>query len=118
MKKNNDKNIQGRKRGRKVDSYLLLFLAKKECYGGELVSKCEELIPYNQFDSAMVYRTLKKLEMEEAIISEFKENEGKMTKYYGITEYGREILQECKVRVLSNLENLNYFLNEYDKLEK
>ncbi|MFI3685613.1 PadR family transcriptional regulator [Vagococcus fluvialis] len=108
---------KGRKKGRKVDSYLLLFLARKDCYGGELVTMCEELLPFNQFDSAMIYRTLKKLEEESAVISNYREIDGKMVKFYTITSHGNEILRECKVRVLSNIENLNFFLDEYEKLE-
>ncbi|HCM88785.1 MULTISPECIES: PadR family transcriptional regulator [Vagococcus] len=118
MKENKKNNSQGRKRGRKVDSYLLLFLAKKDCYGGELVTMCEELIPNNQFDSAMVYRTLKKLGEESAIISSYKEVDTKMIRFYSMTEYGRTLLQECKKNVLSNIENLNFFLEEYEKLEE
>lgn len=55
--------------GRHTGAFLLLFLAEGDNYGGQLLQKCDEELPVNPIDSAILYRTLKKLENEGAIES-------------------------------------------------
>ena len=101
--------------GRHTGAFLLLFLAEGDSYGGKLLQKCEEELPINPIDSAILYRTLKQLEKEGAIESYLGTSEqDKPIKMYKITEVGKRKLEEFQMNIESKLKNLTFFLNKYN----
>ncbi|WP_314066441.1 PadR family transcriptional regulator [uncultured Vagococcus sp.] len=107
------------RQGRQTDAYLLLFLAESDSYGGQLVKRCEEEIPFNSIDSAIVYRTLKKLEGEGSINSYYEALvDGKPVKMYQITIAGKELLEQLKIRIENKIENFHFFLSKFEEIEE
>lgn len=101
--------------GRHTAEFLLLFLIEGDSYGGKLLQKCEEELPFNPIDSAILYRTLKQLEKEGAIESYLGTSEqDKPIKMYRITEDGKRKLDEFQKNIESKLMNLTFFLNKYN----
>ncbi|MBP0723682.1 helix-turn-helix transcriptional regulator [Bacillus sp. RG28] len=102
--------------GRHTDAFLLLFLTDGDCYGGKLLQKCEEELPINPIDSAILYRTLKQLEKEGAVESYLDTSEqDKPIKMYKMTSVGKRKLEEFKITLELKLKNLSFFLNKYKK---
>ena len=100
--------------GRHTDAFLLLFLTDGDCYGGKLLQKCEEELPINPIDSAILYRTLKQLEKEGAVESYLDTSEqDKPIKMYKMTSVGKRKLEEFKITLELKLKNLSFFLNKY-----
>ena len=105
--------------GRHTGAFLLLFLTEGVSYGGKLLQKCEEELPANPIDSAILYRTLKKLEEEGAVESYLDTSEqDKPIKMYKITEVGKRKLEEFQINIETKLQNLSFFLNKYKVWKK
>jgi len=101
--------------GRHTGAFLLLFLTEGDSYGGKLLQKCEDELPINPIDSAILYRTLKQLEKEGAVESYLGTSEqDKPIKMYKITEEGKSKLAEFQINIETKLKNLSFFLNKYE----
>ncbi|WP_088044434.1 PadR family transcriptional regulator [Bacillus sp. EAC] len=101
--------------GRHTGAFLLLFLTEGDSYGGKLLQKCEDDLPINPIDSAILYRTLKQLEKEGAVESYLGTSEqDKPIKMYKITEEGKCKLEEFQINIETKLKNLSFFLNKYE----
>lgn len=100
--------------GRHTPAFLLLQLADAPAYGGMLMKKLENELPYCFSDSAMIYRSLKDMEDNELIKAswETKEN-GKPIKWYNITPKGLEMLNELAEDIKKRQANFEYFLSKY-----
>ncbi|MGM7682817.1 PadR family transcriptional regulator [Cytobacillus sp. Hm23] len=100
--------------GRHTGAFLLLFLTEGDSYGGKLLQKCEEELSDNPIDSAIIYRTLKKLEIEGAVESYLgTSDQDKLIKMYKITTVGKRKLEDFHVDIEAKLKNLSFFLNKY-----
>ncbi|NMH68391.1 PadR family transcriptional regulator [Bacillus sp. RO3] len=100
--------------GRHTGAFLLLFLTEGDSYGGELLQKCEKELPVNPIDSAILYRTLKKLETEGAVESYVDTtNQEKPVKMYRITSEGKRKLDDFQEDIEGKVHNLTFFLNKY-----
>lgn len=55
--------------GRHTGAFLLLFLAEGDSYGGKLLQRCEEELPINPIDSAIIYRTLQKIKKTKVLLN-------------------------------------------------
>lgn len=100
--------------GRHTDAFLLLFLMESDCYGGQLLKKCEDDLPVNPIDSAILYRTLKKLETEGAIASYIDvSNPDKPKKMYTMMPLGEERLVVFQQDIEEKMRNLTFFLETY-----
>ncbi|KFM99993.1 PadR family transcriptional regulator [Bacillus clarus] len=100
--------------GRHTGAFLLLFLAEGDNYGGQLLQKCEEELPVNPIDSAILYRTLKKLEKEGAIESYLDtSDQDKPRKMYKITIAGKTQLADFQMDIEEKMKNLSFFLDKY-----
>jgi DNA-binding PadR family transcriptional regulator len=100
--------------GRHTGAFLLLFLTEGDSYGGKLLQKCEEELPVNPIDSAILYRTLKQLENEGAVESYLNTSEqDKPIKMYKITVDGKRKLEEFQINIETKLKNLSFFLDKY-----
>ncbi|WP_128895226.1 PadR family transcriptional regulator [Longirhabdus pacifica] len=102
--------------GRHTAEFILLFLAQEDSYGGKLLQKCEDELPVNPIDSAILYRTLKKLENENAITSYWMTSEeGKPIKMYKLTEMGKQKLDEFYILTQAKIKNLSFFMDQYSE---
>lgn len=100
--------------GRHTGAFLLLFLTEGDSYGGKLLQKCEEELPINPIDSAILYRTLKTLEKEGAVESYLgTSNQDKLIKMYKITTVGKRKLEDFQIDIEEKMKNLSFFLNKY-----
>ncbi|OEH91125.1 PadR family transcriptional regulator [Bacillus solimangrovi] len=105
--------------GRHTGEFLLLFLTEGDSYGGKLLQKCEEELPVNPIDSAIIYRTLKKLETEGAVESYLDTSDhGKPIKMYKITSVGERRLEEYQTVTEEKLKNLTFFMKKFKEWKK
>ncbi|NGP43780.1 PadR family transcriptional regulator [Bacillaceae bacterium SIJ1] len=105
--------------GRHTGAFLLLFLTEEDSYGGKLLQKCEEELPVNPIDSAIIYRTLKKLEGEGAVESYLDTtSQDKPMKKYKITTVGKRRLDDFHEDIEAKIKNLSFFLNKYNQWKK
>lgn len=109
------KSCQG---NRHVPAFILLVLAEEQGYGASILSTLQKKMPHCQADSAAIYRALQELEREGAVES-FWETEvsGPARKWYKITDTGRMKLEEFKEDIERRIQNLQYFLDTYEKLD-
>lgn len=102
--------------GRHTGAFLLLFLTEGDNYGGRLLQKCEEELPINPIDSAILYRTLKKLEEEGAVESYLNTTtQDKPIRMYKITAIGKGRLEDFHVDIEEKMRNLAFFQEKYTK---
>lgn len=100
--------------GRHTGAFLLLFLTEGDNYGGKLLQKCEEELPINPIDSAILYRTLKKLEEEGAVESYLDiSNHDKPIRMYKITSVGKRKLEGFQIDIEEKIKNLSFFLEKF-----
>lgn len=104
------------KPGRHAPAFVLLALANGPSYGLGLLNHLKENMPYCPLDTAAVYRALTTLEANGFVTSTEEPNE--IRKYYTITSEGYKELQRYQKDILIRLSNLNYFIKEFDKLDK
>ncbi|MGJ7913337.1 PadR family transcriptional regulator [Neobacillus sp. LXY-1] len=104
--------------GRHTGAFLLLFLTEGDNYGGKLLQKCEEELPINPIDSAILYRTLKKLEEESAVESYLNTSDrDKPIRMYKITAVGKRKLEDFQIDIEEKMKNLSFFLEKYKELK-
>jgi len=105
--------------GRHTPEFILLFLAEEPGCGMDLYKKFGQLIPICKFDSAIVYRSLASLKKEGLVEFEWDTSEtGPAKKVYHITEAGFEKLNEHKEFMENRRDNLQIYLDKYNKLKK
>ncbi|UOY94520.1 PadR family transcriptional regulator [Ectobacillus sp. JY-23] len=102
--------------GRHTGAFLLLFLTEGDSYGGRLLQKCQEELPINPIDSAILYRTLKQLEKEGAVKSYLDISvQDKPIRMYKITDAGKMKLKDFQADIEEKMKNLSFFLSKYEK---
>ena len=80
-----------------VKTHILYHASKEPVYGVELL---EELARHGyRLSPGTLYPTLHRLEREGYLKSQKRIVEGKMRRYYTITERGLEVLEEAKVKI-------------------
>lgn len=105
------------KHGRHTSSFILLILVYGPKYGLSILETLKDEMPMCSLDSAGVYRTLKKLEISEAVESYWDTSEpGAAKKWYKITPVGRDLLSQSKKDIEMRIKNLQYFLNKFEKI--
>lgn len=70
---------------------VLSVLERGESYGYKLVTDISELIPITE---STLYPILKRLESSDMLVVNSQEHNGRLRKYYRITEHGREQLTQ------------------------
>lgn len=107
------------KHGRHAPSFILLMLAEAPAYGGLLLEKLEQQVPYNRMDSAATYRTLKDLEKNGAVVSYWDTpSSGRPKKWYRLTDKGWAMLDTFEEDVYQSLKGLEYFLETYNQIKQ
>ncbi|KZL92687.1 PadR family transcriptional regulator [Clostridium magnum] len=100
--------------GRHTPAFLLLQLAYAPAYGGMLMKRLENELPYCFSDSAMIYRSLKDMESDGLLETTWETKEtGKPVKWYNITKKGLEMLDEFAEDIRKRHANFEYFLSKY-----
>ena len=80
-----------------IKIHILYHAAEKPIFGVEMI---EELARHGyRLSPGTLYPTLHRLEKEGYLKSSSKVVEGKVRKYYGITEKGRVALDEAKMKI-------------------
>ncbi|MGV8906212.1 MAG: PadR family transcriptional regulator [Acetobacterium sp.] len=106
------------KYGRHLPAFILLFLTKGSTYGSALLNQMEAELPYNFSDGPAVYRALNELEKEKAVIAQWDTSaKGAAKKFYTITDTGMQMLCEFNTDMKQRKKNLEFFLNEFEKIE-
>lgn len=105
--------------GRHLPAFILLLLAKESTHGSMLLTKMNESVPHMKADGPAIYRALSDLEKSNAVEACWDtENPGPAKKCYTITAQGREQLKEFKSDMEERKRNFEYFLSEFDKLDR
>ena len=105
------------KYGRHTSAFLLLFLAQEPAYGAFLLNKMNEELPFNLIDGPSLYRSLQDLEKQGAVDSYWDTSEpGPAKKWYRISPTGMVKLEEFRQDIEMRIQNLEYFLNTFNKL--
>ncbi len=107
------------KHGRHAPAFVLIQLAKAPGYGLDILKRLKAEMPVCNLDSAIIYRSLQKLEEAGAVIAEWDTSEsGPAKKCYEITEIGLAMLIDYKEDAALSIQKLQYLLEEIDQLEK
>jgi len=72
---------------------VLKTLKKEESYGYKII---HDVSPYIEISESTLYPILKRLEQTNCVTSRTKEYNGRLRKYYMITERGKERIEEFK----------------------
>ena len=105
------------KYGRHLPAFILLFLAQQPSYGLGLLNKMSEQMPRNNADSAAIYRALRVLEEDNAVVAYWDTSEaGPAKKWYQITDIGLRKLADFKDDIEMRKQNMEFFLTQYNML--
>ena len=99
--------------------FLLLLLRERAGHGYELIDRMREMgLEYSIQDAGYVYRTLRSMEKNGLIASQWDtENAGPAKRVYAITPQGVEMLHEW-AQTFENLKvSLEAFLETYESME-
>ncbi len=96
---------------------LLFFLSQQPSYGYELMDKLDQFdFQRAKPDPAMVYRTLRSLEKEKCVISQWDtKGAGPAKRNYELTPKGLALLHAWAQGIRSRKQALEKFLNLYKK---
>lgn len=122
-----DNNIKNRRKeehcecgghlSRFIEPRLLLLLREKESYGYELIDRINEFSFFGTpIDPGAVYRTLRRMECENLVISRWDTKEtGPARRIYCITKDGEDRLYGWVVNLKKRKEALEKFLKIYGR---
>ena len=98
-----------------VEPCLLFFLSQKNSYGYELMAKLDDFgFPKAKPDPAMVYRTLRYLEKESCVVSQWDtKGAGPAKRNYSLTEKGTGLLHVWAESIILRNQVLEKFLKQY-----
>ena len=74
-----------------LDACVLSVLRKEESYGYKIIS---DIAPYIEISESTLYPILKRLEVTGAVTTRSREYNGRLRKYYMITDKGRQKIRE------------------------
>lgn len=108
------------KQTRHLPAFILLFLWEEDLHGGAILSKLSELVPPEwSVDSGAIYRSLRELESDGFVISEWStEDVGPAKRIYRITDAGKAELSIWYKDILLRRRNLDYFIREYESKQR
>ncbi len=113
------KESKKRQTYRHAPAFILLFLTRENLYGSALLSRMQAELPRCFADSAVIYRSLQGLEEEGSVKSYWETDiSGPARKWYEITAKGLERLAEFKEDIEIRKNNLEFFLDSYQKISR
>lgn len=104
-----------------VQPSILLSLLEGPSYGYELMERVAELgfQGSGSPDPGSVYRTLRRLEEDGFVVSEWSTGEaGPARRYYKLTQEGRELLDAWIEDIKKRVAALDNFVERYDEIVK
>lgn len=97
-----------------LPAFLLLFLNESPDYGGSLLAKLKNELPYFLTDSSSVYRSLQELEERGLVNTKWEISEDDTPrKWYYITPEGQKELEIFSQDITQRHANLSFFLTRY-----
>ncbi|HAJ78177.1 MAG TPA: PadR family transcriptional regulator [Fibrobacteres bacterium] len=103
---------------RHTPAFILLFLAQGDLYGAAILTTLQKELPCYHTDSAVIYRSLKDLEEEEAVSSYWEtDTSGPAKKWYKITQKGKDLLIDFKEDIEMRKKNLDYFIESFNSIK-
>lgn len=87
-----------------LEVFVLAALRKEESYGYKIIS---DLSPYIEISESTLYPILKRLEASGCLVTNSREHNGRLRKYYRITNKGNE-------KIRSFLDDINELNRLYD----
>lgn len=104
---------------RHAAAFILLFLARSSDYGGSLLATMKLEMPHFLGDSAMLYRTLRHLEGEGCIVSQWEiQDTDQPKRIYSLTARGWERLDEYAKDIQMRLKNFQFFLATLETVQQ
>jgi PadR family transcriptional regulator PadR len=95
---------------------LLLLLRERPAHGYELIDSLAELIPGRRADMGNLYRTLRALEAEGLVTSEWDaEAPGPAKRRYELTAAGQRLLGDWATALTHARDRIDAFLRRYEK---
>ncbi len=89
-----------------LDVCVLSVLRKEESYGYKIIS---DIAPYIEISESTLYPILKRLEATGAVTTHSREYNGRLRKYYAITEKGRQKIREF-IEDIKEFEKIYQFI--------
>ena len=103
---------------RHTPAFILLFLAKGDLYGAAILTTLQKELPCYHTDSAVIYRSLKELEEDDAVSSYWEtDTSGPAKKWYKITKKGKDLLIDFKEDIEMRKKNLDYFIESFSSIK-
>ncbi len=109
----------GRRRGRWLEPFLLLLVAESEAHGYALIGRLNELgVAPDGVDVGMAYRTLRELETEGLVLSDWVTAGGAPRRDYQLTREGRASLAEWASLMCERGRLIDDFLAREARLDR
>ena len=109
----------GGRRGRWLEPFLLLLVAEGEAHGYALIGRLNELgVAPEGVDVGMAYRTLRELETEGLVLSEWVTERGAPRRDYRLTREGRSAVAEWASVMCERGRLIDDFLAREARLER
>ncbi len=104
---------------RHLPAFILILLARENRYGAALQNAMKQEMPFFfNTDLSIIYRVLQELERIGAVTYYWEtDTAGPARKWYQITGIGFEKLAEYKQDIEKRMQNLAFFLEQYDELK-
>ena len=101
-----------------IEPCLLLLLLEKPAHGYDLIARLHDFGFGDNQDPGMVYRNLRRLEDQGAILSEWDTSgAGPAKRSYEVAPEGRELLKAWAEAIGQNISTLKSFLDRLGRLE-
>ena len=104
---------------RHTRAFILLLLAREPACGADLLRRLKEVVPDDRTDTAIIYRSLKKLRNDGLVdVRVDAKVVGPAHKIYSLTAAGREALAVHRDEIEGRIRNLMYFLSTYQTYKR
>ena len=102
--------------GRHAPAFLLMALLEGPSYGLEILHRLTDWVPDHRMDSAIVYRTLRRLEEDGLVTSSLDDTaSGPVRRVYAITEGGASAMDDYVREIRCCVANLSVLLERYER---
>lgn len=109
----------GARRGRWIEPFVLLLVAEGPTHGYSVISRLDELgLTSNGVDVGMVYRTLRELDAEGLVTTEWGLEEARPRREYRLTSEGRDVLGEWAAVMAERRRLIETFLERNRRIER
>jgi DNA-binding PadR family transcriptional regulator len=107
----------GGRRGRWLEPFLLVLIGEEEAYGAAMIARLNDLcLAPNGVDVGMAYRTLRELEAEGLMVSQWVADNGAPRRAYRLTAAGRQALDEWIAVMRERGRLVEAFLDQSERL--